>query len=253
MTTATCAISSTLPPIENITFGEAGLAYLKTNKGVRYLALDTLGTSAEWATLMRPNERLGALSSGIKEAKNWISLTDIPEQLQGAVEQVRTASEEGTLESLSQCLNKFCALFVPVADVVDALQQRISPFSGRTVQMVGTAGNGALAITSLYDFFAHFKESLTEDKIRICAGSHLCGEAQRQHQYIHSTKANQANIRALGSISDVAFGVIGLVNATTSVVVAPWIALAVYTNSLFCTLSAQFYPQIHPYSEGIRV
>jgi hypothetical protein len=227
--------------VYNATIGEAIFAYLKTTKGMRNLALDAFGKIGEWTTLFRPSKTLSGLSEGAKEAKSWVSLADIPEQIVQMVQQAHSSLKERTVGSFAQFFNKVCGLVVSVTEVADPIHQRVYPMSERTVKALTTAGYGAFAVTSMFDVADNVDEynQASETVAKPKDGS------ERKIQHIQTT---QAFIKGIGAISDVALGVLGVLSYMSTLTVAPWVLLALATNSLVCVLGAQFYPQIHAYS-----
>jgi len=204
-------------------FREEFLVYLRTADGVRKIVFDLFSTIADAILLLRPHHKLDALSTSFKQAKNFTVIAKIPDELAKTAEQTQKACQEKTASSTFQILNRVSALLVPMTDAVDAIRQRIYPLSARSILALGVVGNAALVISSLFD------ASDSAKKVQEVADPILNG---------------QALMSGLSAASDVVFGGLGVLNCTGTVLIAPWIFLALSASSLFFTLTGRFYQQI---------
>ncbi len=227
---------SSEPPISSssLTLSEAAQAYWKTVEGMKKSFFEVFHTAADWITTCRPIESLSRLSAHVKQLKNFSSLAKIPEAITETAEQAGSACKEKTNSSYSKLINKICCLILPTTDVLETLQQRLFPLATRIGAAVGAAGFGALIYVGAFEFNKNMQRS------------DAAGATSPLSSREITIKTHQASLNSLGAVSDVAIGVLGLAGAVTSFATAPWIMLALSTNSLVCSLGSHFLPQLYP-------
>ncbi len=223
----------------NETLGKEVLDYLRTTDGVRKFVLELFSTIADWITLNRPNARLNDLSTNVKQAKNVVALGKLPEELVKTAGQAAAVYREKSIASIGQLINRICVFLMPAAEVADVFHKRVSPLSARSVLAMNLLGNGASAYAGTYDL----AESV--QKIQDAANPVLQAETGVAGARDRAIQTGQGVIGSAGAIADIAGGLLGLLSITTTFVVAPWIILALSTQSLLCTIGGRLYPQIH--------
>lgn len=218
---------------KNDSWGTAVLSYLETAKGVRKLVLELSATVADWMTFYRPHAGLSIFSTQAVHAKNWLALASIPEELVKIAEQSRASYKEKSLGNCNLLANSVASILVATTDMAGTIhQQRIYPLSQVALRNIGILGGIGTFVNGCYDF-ADSAQMWNE------SSQNLTGRVQ----YLKDAQGLAA-IGAVGAISDIAYAILVVLTSVTSLVVAPWLLLALGTQSLICTLGGQFYPQL---------
>lgn len=211
-----------------LNLSHAVLDFLQTTKGVRRLCLELLGTLCDWGGLLHPSASLRALSNASLHAKNFTALGNVPEESVKVAEHVVAAKKNGKNE-FGEFANKVSCLLISITDVGSVFYSRgITCVSKTAAKTMGIVGAIALAVTGIHDW--------AENTNKISATQPVVSHTTKQ------IEEKQAILNTLGAISDVAYAAIALLGLTTQVVIAPWIPLALSTQSLICALSSQFIP-----------
>lgn len=227
----------------NETLGEATLAYLRTTDGIRKFVLELFGTIADWITLYAPHAKLNDLSTCAKQAKNVVALAKLPEELAKTAGQAASAYREKSIGSFGQLINRICVFLMPAAEVADVVHKRICPLSARSVLAYNLLGNGAAAYAGVYDFAEGVQKVQDASNPVLQAKTDVAGNRDRDIQ------SGIGVIGSAGAVADIAGGILGVLSCATTFVVAPWILLAINTQSLLCTIGGRLYPQIYGLSE----
>lgn len=226
MTTYTISHPKELTTDTRPSLGECALAYLQTTDGLKKLVLELFSSLADWFTLARPSDTVSTLSTNVKQVRLLSAFSKVPEEIVKTAHQAHTVYQEKNLGSLAQLFNRVCAFLVQATDVVDVVNQRVYPLSQRCVKAIGIVGNGALAITGMFDLEENIR------KVQEAANSALA------HSNQHSTRAI---INGVGAFADIATGLLSIANLTALVAVPAWVIMAFTTQSLLATIGSRFY------------
>ncbi|MBS3903779.1 MAG: hypothetical protein KGZ39_00450 [Simkania sp.] len=217
---------------KNVAISETALAYLKESSGMKNMVFKPAALAAEWTLVANPGCAAASNMHRLaKDAKNLGELAALPGKGVETGQKLVTFIQTPSLYTFGDVLNKVCDFFVPFADVVKTVSDKISPLGRRAAQMLSLTAAGALVTTMSFG---------TLEELGKIEQAEKAAAKGRQSKVYAEAQAVNSLFNIIRNSSFQSLGAITLAAAVVPISLG-WPMTALATNGLFFTLLGHFH------------
>ncbi len=229
------------PDVRAPTISEVFFSYLKDASGIKNMIFKNISILSAWVfTIMPTLEEANTLSSSTRDAKNWLTLGEIPEKtvnMLGAGADLYNQPGVGKFAALA---NKVGLLTTSAIDVLTVASDKIRPMSAAASQTVKDVFGGALVYTTSYGIIEELGKIWNRAHLSLPEAPHLRDRVIAAHNALDK----QSWLKNAMCVSYGALGVLYCAARLSLMTVAPWVKLALATSGLGFTILSHFQKKL---------